>query len=235
MCASVAVSGMPSIYRFHVCVDLSLDLYGRLIQIGFIDGCKFFNGVSGRTKCPVAPASAISFLFFIFVIDVEYDVSVLLGVQLLMIVISSSTSSSFLVASRANLFLILCWVGYNEFTEFGSRFCLSILYVLDPIASNRHPRHCCYCCFCFQVSYWYITQFALRDFCDRIHTFPSSEPSGRFFYCDLIDAPAMVCASSRLTLGVCVLFWLLGWYCHPLWSTSYPHDQKYKRLTFLLP
>ena len=31
MCASVAVSGMPSIYRFHVCVDLSLDLYGRLI------------------------------------------------------------------------------------------------------------------------------------------------------------------------------------------------------------
>ena len=53
-------------------------------------------------------------------IDVEYDVSVLLGVQLLMIVISSSTSSSFLVASRANLFMILCWVGYNEFTEFGS-------------------------------------------------------------------------------------------------------------------
>ena len=71
----------------HVCIDLSLYPSGRLIDIGFITGCKFFTGVPGRKKYPVAPASAIASLFVVFFIDVEYAVSILLRVSLLMIVV----------------------------------------------------------------------------------------------------------------------------------------------------
>ena len=36
MCERFAVSGIPSMSRLHVCVDLSLDPSGRLIKIGLI-------------------------------------------------------------------------------------------------------------------------------------------------------------------------------------------------------
>ena len=78
---------MTSISRSHVCIDLSLDMSGRLIEIGLSSCCKIFTSVTGRTKCPVDPESAISSLFFIFVSDVEYAVSIVVGVWLLMIVI----------------------------------------------------------------------------------------------------------------------------------------------------
>ena len=66
--------------RLHVCTDLSLDPSGRLIDIGLISGCIFLNFVPGRKQCTVDPASDIAFLFFIFISDVEYSVSVVLGV-----------------------------------------------------------------------------------------------------------------------------------------------------------
>ena len=210
--------------RSHVCVDLSLDPSGMLIDIGLISGCKLFTGVPGRTKFPVAPASAIASLLFVLVSDGEYAVSIVSGVWLLMIVVFISSSLSLYVASSANILKVICWVGYNEFTEVGSRFCLYILSVLDPVAPNRHPRHCfCFSC-CFHLSCWSITQFTFRSCCDGIHPFPDPEPSGRVLCCAFIDAPDMVCALSLLKLGICVLFRLLGWNCHPVWSTPYPHD-----------
>ena len=114
MCAIFDVSGIPSMSRLHVCVDLSLDLSGRLIEIDLISGCKFFTGVPGRKKCHVAPASGIAPLFFIFVIDVYYAVSVLLGVWLLMILVFPSYSSSLVVASRENILLVLWWGGVQR-------------------------------------------------------------------------------------------------------------------------
>ena len=38
ICARFACSGMPSMSRSYVCVDLSLDPSGRLIEIGLISG-----------------------------------------------------------------------------------------------------------------------------------------------------------------------------------------------------
>ena len=73
---------MPSMSRSHVCVELSLDFPGRLIYIGLISGCKLFTGVPGRKTFPVAPASDISSLFFVFISIVEYAVSIALGVLL---------------------------------------------------------------------------------------------------------------------------------------------------------
>ena len=101
--ASFSSSGVPSMSRSHVCVDLSLDPSGRLIEIGFFAGCKLFTGLPGRKKITVAPASAIASLFVIFIRDVRYDVSIVLGVPLLMIVVLSSSSSFLSVASSANL------------------------------------------------------------------------------------------------------------------------------------
>ena len=86
-----------------MCLDISLDQSRRLIEIGFIDGFKLFNGVPGRTKFPVDPASAIISLFVIFNTDVEYAVSVVLEFQLLMIVVFLSSSLSSPVASIENL------------------------------------------------------------------------------------------------------------------------------------
>ena len=94
ICESFSVSRVTSMSRLHVCVDLSLDISGELIEIVLISGCKLFTGVPGKTKFPVAPASDIASLFVIFVVDVEYVVSILLGIWLLMIVILSSSSSS---------------------------------------------------------------------------------------------------------------------------------------------
>ena len=131
--------------RLHVYVDLILDPSEKLIVIGLIAGCRFFTVVPGRKKIPVSPASSMASLLVIFMIDVEYAVFIFLCDWLLTIVVLSSYSSSSAVANSENLLLVLCWVGYNEFTVFGSRFCLSILPDLDPIAPNRHPLHS-YCC-----------------------------------------------------------------------------------------
>ena len=76
VCAIFDVSGMPSMSRLHLCVDLSFDLSGILIVIGFLAHCTLFTGVPGRKKCPVAPASTVASLLVILVIDVEYDISV---------------------------------------------------------------------------------------------------------------------------------------------------------------
>ena len=132
---------MTSTSRSHVCVELSLDPYGILIEIGLGAGCKLFTNVPGRKKFPVSPASAISSLFVIFVSDVEYSVSVVLFFQLLMIVVLSFSSSSSSVSSSANILQVLCWLGYKTFTEFSFRLCLSILSVLDYVSPNCHPYH----------------------------------------------------------------------------------------------
>ena len=164
MCARFYGPGMTSISRLHVCLDLSLDPSRIFIVIGLMAGCKFFTVVPVRKKCPVAPASAMASLLVIFMINLEYSVSIYFCVWLFMIDILSSSSSPLAVASSENLLLVLCWVGYNKFTVFGSRFSLSILNDLDPVAPNHHPLHCCYYCCCFQVSCWSITQFAFRSF-----------------------------------------------------------------------
>ena len=87
VCSRFSVSGMPSMSRLHVCVDLSLDLPEILIEIGLIAGCKLFTGVPGSKKCTVDPEYSIYSLFFIFMRYVEYAVSIVLGVCLFMIVV----------------------------------------------------------------------------------------------------------------------------------------------------
>ena len=139
-------------------------------------------------------------------------------------------SLSSVVSSSANLLVVLCVVGYNELPVFSSRFCLSILPNLDTFASNLHPIHYYYCCCCFQVSCLPITQFAFLSCCARIHTFPDPESSGRVLCCAFIESPAIVCASYLSTLGMCVLFLVLGWNFHPVWYTSYIYEEQYERL-----
>ena len=51
------LSGVSEMSRLHVCVDLCLDPSGRLMEIVFIAGCKFFTGVPGKKKCSVSPES----------------------------------------------------------------------------------------------------------------------------------------------------------------------------------
>ena len=132
--------------------------------------------------------------------------------------------SALAVSSSANLLLVLCLVRYNKFKVFSSRFCLSILPNIDPVSPNRHTIHYFCCCFCFQLSCWSITQLYFLSCCASIHPLPVPEPSVRVLCCAFIDAPDMVCASYRLTLGMCILFWLLGWNFHPFWLTPYPHE-----------
>ena len=62
----------------YVCVDLSFDPYGRLMEIGLPDGCVFFTGVPGRTKCPVAQVSDMDSCLDICITDVEYATSICL-------------------------------------------------------------------------------------------------------------------------------------------------------------
>ena len=73
--------------RSHVCIGLIFDLSGRLIEIVLTDDCKFFTSVPGRKKFLVAPVSSIASLYVIFIINVDYSVSLDLGFQLLMLVI----------------------------------------------------------------------------------------------------------------------------------------------------
>ena len=46
--------------RLHVCVELCLDPSDILMEICLLDGCTLFTGVPGRTKCLVAPVSAMA-------------------------------------------------------------------------------------------------------------------------------------------------------------------------------
>ena len=196
MCERFSLSGMPAMSRLHVCVDISFYPSGRLMGLGFLAGCKFFTGVTGRKKCPVALVSSMASCLDICIIDVEYSVSICLLVWFLMMIVLLSSSS--LVASNANLFVVLFEVGYNKLTVVGSIFFLSILSNLVHVAPNRHHLHCCCCCCCwcccFQVSCWSVTQFYFLSCCVRIHAFPDPEPSGRVLCCDFIEAPEILCA-----------------------------------------
>ena len=60
MWACFSFSGMPSMSRLHVFIDLGLDPSGILMEIGFLAGSTFFTGVTGSKKYPVAPASALT-------------------------------------------------------------------------------------------------------------------------------------------------------------------------------
>ena len=80
--------------RLNVCVDMSLDSSGRLIEIDFIACFKLVTGVIGRKKFPVAPAYVIAPFLIVFMIYVDYALSISVGVRLLMIVILSSSLSS---------------------------------------------------------------------------------------------------------------------------------------------
>ena len=75
-------------------MDISLDPLGIFIKISFISGFKRITGVPGRTKCPVAPASAIASVFVIFNTDLEYTVSIVMVVRLLVTIVSHHHLSS---------------------------------------------------------------------------------------------------------------------------------------------
>ena len=172
MWARFYLSGMPAMSRLHMCVDLSVDLSGRLTEIGFIAGCTFFTGVLGRTKYPVAPESDMASFLAICIIDIDYAFFICSLVRLLIIIVLSSLSS--VGASSTNILVVFCVVGYNELTVFGSLFVLSILSDHGPVAPTRQPlRFCCCCCCCFQISCWSITQFAFPSCCARIHPLPA--------------------------------------------------------------
>ena len=66
MCASFASLGSHSMSSVQVCVDVRQSQSGRFI----LSGCRaifmFVTGVPGKTKWPVAPASATATFFAIF-------------------------------------------------------------------------------------------------------------------------------------------------------------------------
>jgi hypothetical protein len=104
-----AFSGSQGTLRRHVCVDLIFSPSGRLMTRGVITGLMSVTGVPGNTKCPVAPASAITWSPAMLMTVVLYRVSCggglrvfaepagfgvgLVLVQLLMTTVSSSSSS----------------------------------------------------------------------------------------------------------------------------------------------
>ena len=65
--ASLGSQGMA---RSHVWVDLICSPSGRLIVSGLVAGYTFSTGVPGRTKCPVAPASAMAWSTAILIFEV---------------------------------------------------------------------------------------------------------------------------------------------------------------------
>ena len=77
-CAHFDFSGMPEMSRLHVCVDLSFYPHGILMGIGLIACCTFSTGAPGRTKCPVAPVSAMDSCLDICITDAEYSLSIYL-------------------------------------------------------------------------------------------------------------------------------------------------------------
>ena len=117
MWARFSSSGISAMSGLHMCVELSFDPSGILMEIVLIASCKFLTGVPGRKKCLFAPASSMASFLVIYIIDVEYVVSICLLVQFLMIFLSLSS----LVASSVSMLMVLCVVVYNELKVFGSR------------------------------------------------------------------------------------------------------------------
>ena len=74
-CARFASSGMPAMSRLLGCVGFSFVPSGRLIEKGVPDGCTFFTGVPGRTKCLVAPVPDMASSLDRYISSVEYAVS----------------------------------------------------------------------------------------------------------------------------------------------------------------
>ena len=62
-CACVDDLGSHGRSKFSVCVDCSVLPSGRFMTRGRVDGLIFLSGDPGRIKCPVAPASAMDWLF----------------------------------------------------------------------------------------------------------------------------------------------------------------------------
>ena len=73
MCAVVALSGSHGMFILHVCIDFITLPSGRLIEIGLDVGSTSTTGVTGSTKCPVAPASATAILTAIHIRPVLKD------------------------------------------------------------------------------------------------------------------------------------------------------------------
>ena len=78
MCSRFASSSMPAMSRFQVCVDLSLNPSGRLMEIGVLAGCTFFTGAPSRKKFLVAPVSTMASCLGICISGVDYSVSICL-------------------------------------------------------------------------------------------------------------------------------------------------------------
>ena len=66
MCTSFVSFGSHGMSGLQVCVDVRQSPSGRFILRGFRASLTFVTGVPGRTKCPVAPASATAMSFAIF-------------------------------------------------------------------------------------------------------------------------------------------------------------------------
>ena len=60
ICALVALSGCHGMFILHVCVDLLALSPGSFIEIGLDVGIMSITGVPGKTKCHVAPVSAMA-------------------------------------------------------------------------------------------------------------------------------------------------------------------------------
>ena len=92
VCAHFSFYVMTEMSRLHVCVDLSFYPFARLTEIGLIAGLTLFTGVPGRKKFPVALVSVMASCLGIFIIDVDYAVSICLLVLLLMVIFLFSSS-----------------------------------------------------------------------------------------------------------------------------------------------
>ena len=66
MWASFALFGSHGMSSVQVCVDVRQSPYGRFILSGCCAIFMFVTGVYGKTKWPVAPASATAIFFAIF-------------------------------------------------------------------------------------------------------------------------------------------------------------------------
>ena len=66
MCERFSFSGMPAMYRLHVCADLSFDPSVILMEIGLLSGCTYVSRVHGRTKFLVAPASDMALFGYLY-------------------------------------------------------------------------------------------------------------------------------------------------------------------------
>ena len=109
----------------HVCVDLSFDQSGKLMEICLLSSCTFLTGVPCGKKLPLDPASSMASCLVICIIDVDYYVSICLLGQLLVLIFLSSLLS--VVASSANLLVVLCVMGYNDLPVVSYRLFLCIL------------------------------------------------------------------------------------------------------------